>query len=670
MSRLVAKGDGLWVNPEWNPGDPGFFVVIVGISEYQYLDGSEETFRMGKLKSSALTAYRIFEWFDAEREHPECKLAKVWMLLAPCAEEKAVTAFPDTPSPTLENIKQAVLSWRKEMKNLPDAAAAKSYGCFFFSGHGLEIIPENQVLLPVDYLKDTDQPDYAISTGNLRLGNADLKVDSLFLILDACRNDNDELREYLIEGQKLLTPVPKSKKFARYRCQHVYATATNLQAYQRRDPKKGFSIFGQALLEGLHGLPDMAVQELDGRRLVNFIALQSFLKRRVPALLQIISPKANQNVEVYGSYDDFKLAELIDAGGGEEDMNGLESLVGEPSDSVSIRGSIPEVVTPLETTSRSARFVHTRALTGELADRAMTDWGAGHEVLGHENVTDFAQKLVFFDLVRGRPIDRGSIRLDQVSRGGDDYHYQLDLSITSRSNGCIWVIDARNTPICALLPPDRGGNTRYRLELTFDEERRNLCEMQAGFAPVEPTSETSAFIHSAVGIWDRYQTGNRRLLPDQETDLIKIALDKVKVPLPAALALSLLVQHQMDDRVQGWPRNLARWFDWLPDGPSIWLAQALRRPESQENDAEIQEALRLIAQRGLPFFGPAFELGLASLTEIEHPQAARFKQAAGSYRSGGQFVTLSGRHAEARAKKWMETGGSNSTEPELRSAGG
>ena len=55
---------GLWVNPAWQAGTPGTFAVIIGVSAYPHLVGGEaevsETFGLGQLRVSALTAYEVF----------------------------------------------------------------------------------------------------------------------------------------------------------------------------------------------------------------------------------------------------------------------------------------------------------------------------------------------------------------------------------------------------------------------------------------------------------------------------------------------------------------------------------------------------------------------------------------------------------------------------------
>jgi hypothetical protein len=57
---------GLWVNPNWQEGTPGMFAVVIGVSHYPHLADGEvpapETFGLGQLRVSALTAFEVFRW--------------------------------------------------------------------------------------------------------------------------------------------------------------------------------------------------------------------------------------------------------------------------------------------------------------------------------------------------------------------------------------------------------------------------------------------------------------------------------------------------------------------------------------------------------------------------------------------------------------------------------
>ena len=79
------------------------------------------------------------------------------------------------------------------MQGLDSLVCEKSRSIFFFSGHGLEVTQDMQILLPSDYLSPPNRNvNMAISTYNLHYGLQALPMPEHFLFLDACRNDNDE----------------------------------------------------------------------------------------------------------------------------------------------------------------------------------------------------------------------------------------------------------------------------------------------------------------------------------------------------------------------------------------------------------------------------------------------------------------------------------------------
>ena len=89
------------------------------------------------------------------------------------------------------------------MSKLPATAAANSRSVFFFSGHGLEVIEDRQILLPSDYLDPGTPIDRAISTQNISRGLKALPIPLHFLFVDACRNDHNNLGRYApLRGNK------------------------------------------------------------------------------------------------------------------------------------------------------------------------------------------------------------------------------------------------------------------------------------------------------------------------------------------------------------------------------------------------------------------------------------------------------------------------------------
>jgi hypothetical protein len=214
----VANTPGLWQNSDWSEGQPGLFAAVIGVSSYRYLDNGLEpvanTFGLGQLAVSALTAYRFFEWLSSGYARHGTPLARCWMLLAPTPQELAFEhgIGQNALVPTLANCEDAIGQWYASMSNLPVGAAEASRSFFLFSGHGLEIFEDKQLLLPSDYLKPPlGSVNNALSTLNLAHGLKALRVPRHFLFVDACRNDHDSLSNYApLEGKTVLNELKNS----------------------------------------------------------------------------------------------------------------------------------------------------------------------------------------------------------------------------------------------------------------------------------------------------------------------------------------------------------------------------------------------------------------------------------------------------------------------------
>jgi len=96
---------------------------------------------------------------------------------------------------------------------------------------------------------------------------------------------------------------------------------------------------------------------------------------------------------------------------------------------------------------------------------------------------------------------------------------------------------------------------------------------------------------------------NRDMLGDVHTMLDAPALraeqylrDKIRDPLAAAAGAYALLRMNEIERLHDWTKNLANWFDWLPDGLVVW-AEHLARLGQHEQAAEL---LRRLPERGIP----------------------------------------------------------------------
>jgi uncharacterized caspase-like protein len=229
----------------------------------------------------------MFQWLRDGYTLPECPLAQVWLLLADCEGDwPRTSAGGARVRADHRQLRHALGQWQAAMQALPQTAAERSRASFFFSGHGLEVHQNRQILLPADYLSPPARNvNNALSTENLVNGLASLQVTRQFFFLDACRNDNQKLRDKRIEGRRVLNEDVSALVNPDVIAPILYATASGQQAFQQPEPQAGLSLFGTALLDGLAGAPGIELVPVDGHWSVNVYPLQGYVKSRIVRLL-------------------------------------------------------------------------------------------------------------------------------------------------------------------------------------------------------------------------------------------------------------------------------------------------------------------------------------------------------------------------------------------------
>lgn len=98
---------------------------------------------------------------------------------------------------------------------------------------------------------------------------------------------------------------------------------------------------------------------------------------------------------------------------------------------------------------------------------------------------------------------------------------------------------------------------------------------------------------------------------------------KVRDPFAAALGAYLLLKLGQFDSMHQWAKNLADWFEYLPDGCVIWAWQLIRTDPTREQ--EIDQYLRKAAMRGLPVYSQGLRLLLDGLKLSGPGQAKTFE---------------------------------------------
>lgn len=616
MKLQPAAGEpGLWVNPTWQEGQPGAFAVVIGVSRYEHLEGGaapvQEAYGLGQLAVSALTAFEVFRWLDGTFRVEGCPIARCWLLLSPTEQEIAhePALQKHLTAPTFDNCKKALKFWHHHMNRLPAAAAEHSRALFFFSGHGLEVHQEHQVLLPNDYLAPPSPSlDDAISTDNLKKGLASLAVRHHFFFLDACRNDHQALRAKNLGGATILTEDESALTNAERIAPQLYATASGQQAYQQPEPGKGLSLFGRALLDGLAGTPDLELKCAGELCAVNLYPLHGYVKRRVIELIEAAKADVRQPVKLSGIVDN-EVITFVDF---------PATQVVTPPPSAAVRGIGPTGLREASPVVEHSRALHERALTvarsldASIRERVwVEDYGVAHDLFGSENVTAFwTTRLRVFRLGRRDWLDANAVRLHSVERDEETRTYRVDMEFVENARDDIghWLqtSDGAGTVHACVLSGDRHTPPIFSIEfdVSFDDgSGRRLSRLDAYLS-----LRNTGLLGAAAEMWSRYRTADvgEAVSAFELTTLEQMVREKLDSPLAATVAGIILLRANRLDRLYDWLRNLANWFPERPDGSALWSEQLMRRPADRVQAlSEAADYLADLNKRGLPHTGEA-----------------------------------------------------------------
>ncbi len=533
---LQDPATGHWIDPAWQGQSPGVHALVIGVSRYAHFAGGDSAPRggndawvrdchgLGQLQVSALTAWRVFEWLNRDYRHAGLPLVSCHLLLAPQADELRVAPgmAGQYALPTLANCELALRAWAAGMKTLAPAVATKSRGLMFFSGHGVEVDAERQVLLPADYLAGVlPSPDDAIGTENIRQGLAMLAMSQVLLFIDACRNDTESLRQLDIRGRPTLTTGKAVLTNSLQTSAVLYATASGRSAFQHKRADDGLSIYGTALLEGLRGTAGMAVTESVTGREIRLFNLQPFVESRVGSLIRGI-PGAGVAAEVQmvslagRRLSNLTVTEL--AGNGLVLMAPrLQAMRTLPWDQEPGEPEGPATHDPDAVTT-------TVGASPALPLRPGSDAEAGveialHQALGSEDITE-----LWLHRTHARPL--GS---DGRGRDADWRVVHVERSANRERQRIELWIDPRDAPVIGLEQTDHPG-------------RRWLCLLGSARAPGD--TEPIRYVVDALYRWPTAQEGGGRARLSQWR--ARLALDNVGALGVAAKAWAHLQGGRLD----------------------------------------------------------------------------------------------------------------------------
>ncbi|MBO0931135.1 hypothetical protein [Fibrella aquatilis] len=628
---------GLWTNPAWQPGTPGTFAFLVGVSTYDHLDGGSnpapDTFGMPQLAVSAWTAYAIFEWLRTTYRYAPAPLAQCWLLLAPTDAEAAkieaavaASGGPDVLAhsllPTFNTISDTIPLWNAQMVALPKAAAQASRLVFFGSGHGLEIRAKEYILLPTDYLRLPDTYNRALNVRGLADALTKLDVCDQFLFVDACRSTPDGLKKLLVEGNSVLTP-PALGGVVNTACNSVTlcATASGLPAHQNNSPDNGYSLFGQALLDGLQSQQGFVPECDPAACAVKLPPLQTFIGKRYNQLLTEAQWTITQltYLRLEGNSADLTITHVDPPTKPAPAMlSVIESQQQNFTNRFAIDNDDPTTDVPF--------FRYEASDSDDIiqeAPDADVDGGDSfpaprttnnlHDVLGRESVTAFWDNARVYAIDQKRLLERGELLLLRVERTGFSplaMGYRLTFSLRLY-NGSAWLeLNDGRTQYGIMLPPtlDYGFyQPSYRLDFTVTADG-HVSELQANLA-----HESTGNLGYVADVWEKYQTVNIVSAAELiDMNFLREALyNKIRSPFAALVAAMVLLQARRYDLAEGdWLRNLANRFPRLPDGLLLrnqWLLQTNARGAA----TELIDNLLKLKQRGTPYTNEA--LGMAAV---------------------------------------------------------
>jgi hypothetical protein len=650
-----SSAPGLWVNPGWTDGTPGVFALIIGISRYRHLEGGEapapDAYGLKQLHVSALTAYRFFDWLRNGYTLSGLPVARVRLLLSPQKRDQVFSVdeldgcdpaiVAHAPEANYANCKSAIENWYAEMEGQP-VTQESGRSLFFFSGHGMELRQMHQFLLPSDYLRPPVRPlDESIGTRNLIDSLPYLSaVRSHVLFLDGCRNDVDRLRGRNVVGARILNDNLPSAVNPHYEQGVMSATASGLQAYQPTRPGS-LTLFGQALMEGLLVKPEPPLGEtpieLRRKGTVNAIAINplgGYIKGRITALIKAANESIIQIVRTDVSSADasspIDLAEVSRVPPRRPASPMVEEISIDASlgnDFKSFSDSRPRrsrTVARRETPKAPAK--PPGAWFDERYGKATTPGprppdSAGeqarfdhfHDIFSSENITYPWMTLLRITGLSSR-VSAGSGAIEIVSSARAEqnnalHRIQLHVRVGSWDpiGHVLTIADKDSRKFGCILPRD-ADETIYQIEIDTERDGR-FIRFAAYLSPLNrgPAREIALAWNRLRALDASAAAKTVDQLVSDEKDNAEFVLSKKSLsPVGAAVASVLLLKGNQLGMMHDWTRNVANWFQWIPDGVVLWTEQCRRmaRGKSLAPDL-IPWFVHELSQRSLPFTADA-----------------------------------------------------------------
>lgn len=647
----VLATPGLWRTADWAPGTPGVYALIVGASEYAYLDGGPrqvpDPHQLGQLVSSASTAAALFDWLRQAFKRDDLPVVWCQLLLAPTAAERAdldARGIQHYAEPTNQELRAAIQRWTG---NVPDGAAAqKSRTLFFFSGHGVQTTGYEALLLPSDYLDPAfGRPHYenCISANELWRWMAYNPIAEHLALLDACRNEFSPLASKGAAANAVFPINPPGGAIPKTAAM-LQATLPNTTAFQLAG--RPLTFFGEAVLE----------------------ALVYKVKPREPQLaffdlVEHVTPRVNEL--------------LKSNGGGEQQQAARPSFEGSHRMVVTQYPQRPTLRIPglsqpivfrgdqgFESirVDQDTRFDPRLEKTTPVPLGAIAgDYSAAHRLFGHEYATEvWAGGVTVMTLDGRRDVNQPMIRA--VRRNEESSLVEIDMEPPREETGYLLTFDGQGVqrgPINVLLPADMRQPV-IRLLLTYlPQTPADVPRLRKVEARLGPSDDEQYAYFYALTVDAERGSLERAAKGAELSRLVEAVKDKRERPTAAMAGAVVLASAGRLESIGDWTRNLMNWFPEWPDGAVLWAetvrGSVLRNDGSLEvenRELEITSSLETMYQRGLPFFADLVDraLSLARWTTRRtsdtgiHARLAPIEQylehALGHMTPGGHFTVL------------------------------
>ncbi|NPU65932.1 hypothetical protein HL667_13095 [Bradyrhizobium sp. 83012] len=659
---LIADTDtkGLWTAAD-KPRS-GSHALIVGVSDYPYLSGGSARERapnsggLGQLALSAVTAARMFDWFSKAGRVAGAPVASCRLLLAPSAGEMAeINRLTNGhfARPDFAVLRGAIEAWRDAIYK--GRTGDENTAFFFFSGHGVEHLA-SPALLAADILDPNAAGSEARAVAIEAVARAvkTSGIDRALFFVDACRNAPALAMTLNIVGDEVLKPQPYLAK-SPDAVISLQSTRSGLQSFQV--PGEDATIFGRALLEALQGAPpEFVPYDTHGTpwRLV-FASLESHVKNRVRELLAAHTAAKIQPVEPSGiPYDGAMIVaerapavvmvglapeppEAAPPDSAPPDSEGPGSSGGGPAPEIAWTPEIKLDELALDSiVSKRADTMLRRFKTFRAGIDAAPGGGGGdlldfrtmHDILGHESVTGpFLNALSIRDAWSGARLSAQEFKLTQgrSNEVGDSLTSWIDVEIPPGKGQVVWfgVAGMGDVSFGVAIPRDAALAMPVRLDVGFSRSGRDWAVEQFSARLGEPRGDDTASKMFWRPLWElqRIEAFSDLAAAGLKIrgldDLLDIVVRKVESPVAAAIAMSLLLRSGNLDVLKDWPRNLASWFPWLPDGSILWAETLLRRAEGRPIDPKAQEEAFSYfvksATQGPPLLTPSLRMAITQM---------------------------------------------------------